>query len=102
MPTILILAPLPRIFRLSYGQVSSFSSSATSSSNFIFDAALRRGITRVFCGSLPMLAEYALGDVKPFFVDLVLAYGNMGCRVFKRGVQNWKDVCLKINIPKGN
>ena len=25
-------------------------------------------------------------------------YGNMGCRVFKRGVQN----CLKINVPKGN
>ena len=29
-------------------------------------------------------------------------YGNMGCRVFKRGVQNWKDFCLKINVPKGN
>ena len=22
----------------------------------------------------------------------------MGCRVFKRGVQNWKDFCLKINL----
>ena len=30
------------------------------------------------------------------------AYGSTGCRVFKRGVQNWKDFCLKINIPKGN
>ena len=29
-------------------------------------------------------------------------YGNMGCRVFKQGVQNWKDFCLKINIPKEN
>ena len=29
-------------------------------------------------------------------------YGNTGCRVFKRGIQNWKDFCLKINIPKGN
>ena len=29
-------------------------------------------------------------------------YGIPGCRVFKRGVQNWKDFCLKINIPKGN
>ena len=28
--------------------------------------------------------------------------GNTGCRVFKRGIQNWKDFCLKINIPKGN
>ena len=27
-------------------------------------------------------------------------YGNMGCRVFKWGIQNWKDFCLKINIPK--
>ena len=29
-------------------------------------------------------------------------YGNTGCGVFKRGVQNWKDFCLRINIPKGN
>ena len=29
-------------------------------------------------------------------------YGNTDCRVFKRGVKNWKDVCLKINIVKGN
>ena len=29
-------------------------------------------------------------------------YGNTGCRVFKRGVQNRNDFCLKINIPKGN
>ena len=27
-------------------------------------------------------------------------YGNTGCRFFKWGVQNWKDVCLKINIPR--
>ena len=27
---------------------------------------------------------------------------NMGCRVFKWWVQNWKDFCLKINIPKRN
>ena len=29
-------------------------------------------------------------------------YGNTGCEVFKRGVQNWKDFCLRINILKGN
>ena len=29
-------------------------------------------------------------------------YGNTGCRVFLWGVQNQKDFCLKINIPKGN
>ena len=28
--------------------------------------------------------------------------GSTGCRVFKQGVQNWKDFCLKISIPKGN
>ena len=27
-------------------------------------------------------------------------YGNTGCQVFKGGVQNWTDFCLKINIPK--
>ena len=26
----------------------------------------------------------------------------MGCGVFKRGVQNYKDFCLRINILKGN
>ena len=31
-----------------------------------------------------------------------VGYGNAGCRVFKRGIKNWKDFCLKINIPKGN
>ena len=29
-------------------------------------------------------------------------YGNTGCPVFKRGVQTWKDYCLKINILRGN
>ena len=29
-------------------------------------------------------------------------YGNMGCGVFKRGLQNQKDFCIRINIPKGN
>ena len=29
-------------------------------------------------------------------------YGNTGCQVFKRGVPNWKDFCLKVNMLKGN
>ena len=29
-------------------------------------------------------------------------YGNTGCGVFKRGVQNQKDFCIRIDIPKGN
>ena len=28
-----------------------------------------------------------------------LHYGNTGCGVFKPGIQNQKDFCLKINIP---
>ena len=35
-------------------------------------------------------------------VDNDSDYGNTGCRVFKLWVQNWKDFCLKINIPKKN
>ena len=31
-----------------------------------------------------------------------VGYGNTGCGVFKRGIQNWKDFCIRINIPKGN
>ena len=27
---------------------------------------------------------------------------STGCRVFKQGVQNWKDFCLKIFVPKWN
>ena len=33
---------------------------------------------------------------------MCLGYGNTGCGVFKRGVQNYKDFCLRINILKGN
>ena len=29
-------------------------------------------------------------------------YGSTGCGVFKRGVQNKKDFCLRINKLKGN
>ena len=35
-------------------------------------------------------------------VYYIITYGNTGCWVFKQGVHNWKDFCLKINIPKGN
>ena len=38
-------------------------------------------------------------DVK---TDKLAEYGNKGCRICKRGVQIWKDFCLKINIPKRN
>ena len=35
-------------------------------------------------------------------LHISMYYGSMGCRVFQRGIQNWKDFRLKINIPKGN
>ena len=35
-------------------------------------------------------------------VNIYVHYGNTGCRVFKWGVQNQKDFCKRINIPKGN
>ena len=31
---------------------------------------------------------------------LTFGYSNMDCLVFKQGVQNLKDFCLRINIPK--
>ena len=43
-------------------------------------------------------SEYSHSTVS----EQVIYYGNMGCGVFKRGVQNWKDFCLRINIFKGN
>ena len=36
------------------------------------------------------------------YIIKYLKYGNTDCRVFKGGIQNWKDFCLKINIPKEN
>ena len=29
-------------------------------------------------------------------------YGDEGCRVFKWGIQNGKDFCLKVNTLNGN
>ena len=31
-----------------------------------------------------------------------LQYGSTYCGVFKLGVQNWKDFCIRIKIPKEN
>ena len=36
------------------------------------------------------------------FKTITIQYGNTGCGVFKRGVQNQKGFCLRINILKGN
>ena len=37
-------------------------------------------------------------------VDIIIALGycNTGCGVLKRGVQNVKDFCIRINISQGN
>ena len=38
--------------------------------------------------------------VKKLACHVTPHYGSTGCWVFKQGIQNWKDFCLKINIPK--
>ena len=35
-------------------------------------------------------------------ICLIVPYGNMGCQVSKRGIQNYIDFWLKINIRIGN
>ena len=35
-------------------------------------------------------------------VDGSRSCGDMGCRVFQKRVQNYKECCLRIDIPKGN
>ena len=51
--------------------------------------------------SKPLL--YPIVNLSNFKKEIIRSgYGNTGCGVFKRGVQNWKYFCLKINIPKGN
>ena len=32
--------------------------------------------------------------------SLTLGYGNTGCGVFRRGIQNQKYFCLRINLPQ--
>ena len=43
------------------------------------------------------LRNYYLLICIPIYQQANIIYGNTGCRVFERGVQNWKDFCLKIN-----
>ena len=45
----------------------------------------------------PARSETCLKEIKLYNAY----YGIKGCGVFKRGVQNKKDFCLKINILKG-
>ena len=54
---------------------------------------------------IPMVNFFAKMDIQGTIYRLdskTLDYGNSGYRVFKRCIQNWKDFCLKIKIPKGN
>ena len=43
-----------------------------------------------------------LSTSKKLLRNMYHSYGNTGCRVFKRGVQNLKDFYIRINILKGN
>ena len=44
----------------------------------------------------PKVSQEKVLEMKHFHYD------DTVCRVFKRGVQNLKDFCLRINIPIGN
>ena len=48
--------------------------------------------------------QIRLSRIWKWLISWVLTdyYGNTGCGVFKWGVQNSKDFCLRINILKGN
>ena len=48
---------------------------------------------------LPYEQNWLTGGTDMLVVDE--KYGSTGCGVYKRGVQNLKDFCLKINIPEG-
>ena len=53
------------------------------------------------------LAAAAIGSLKiPSFLQQQTsfseAYGSTGLGVFKRGIYNWKDFYLRINILKGS
>ena len=41
-------------------------------------------------------------DISLLLFTFNLDYGSTSCQVFKWGVQNWNDFCLKINIIKVN
>jgi len=46
--------------------------------------------------------EVVEADVMENEAQLPRNYSGTVCRVFKHGVQNWKDFCLKIKILKGS
>ena len=53
------------------------------------------------CSNTKQLLIYIVAKNRTKVTELP-HYGNTGCWVYKQGVQNWKDFCPKINIPKGN
>ena len=55
------------------------------------------GIKSPSVGIIPITKEHCIDRVE----NCQRTSSSMGRRVFKWGIQNWKDFCLEINIPKG-
>ena len=94
--------------------------SSTSGSHALFLYELYQTIVRLYDGNseppfitnhntapqFDCIADHRL--VEPWLYDrmtnyfpYLYSYGNTGCQDFKRGIQNWNDFCLKINISIG-
>ena len=67
-------------------------------------------INLIFGTNLRVIALF-FGRISRTYVDLFnifspmikhILYGATSCGVFKLGIQNYKDFCLRVNIPKGN
>ena len=56
----------------------------------------------IFCKKWSFIVVHSPSRCGGIEVHTYVHYDNVGCRVFKGEVQNWKDFCLKINTPKGN
>ena len=63
----------------------------------LFLLTFKSSCKRIMVLTFPML-DYDKVCAKYY----LMWYGNTGCGVFKQGVQNQKDFCIRINIRKGN
>ena len=55
----------------------------------------------IFC-LMTFLSTYIIIIIYSTTRITIMHYGNKGCWVFKRRVQNWKDFCLITHTPKEN
>jgi hypothetical protein len=75
--------------------VSSLSSLSDDEESKIAELVAGTTICQIFCG-FPLCNYFSTIAL----VEKHTYYENTGCRVFKKGIQNLKDFCLKITLPK--